>query len=153
MKLERSAAHRTGWGQIKVPQWGQLRVPRPSGLSLGSVGLPGERDQELYDLEVSKLRNLRSSRLTIPQFAVNTQDTGVSHSNWQEASLQSWGGSGAGHTQSANVPGTLGSLALFASPEEWRGCSCSERRDPPRSPPKGWKSKDPRSTLLLVAVE
>ena len=29
MKLERSAARRTGWGQIKVPQWGQLRVPRP----------------------------------------------------------------------------------------------------------------------------
>jgi len=31
MRLEQSAAHRTGWGQVKVPKWGQMRVPFPFG--------------------------------------------------------------------------------------------------------------------------
>ena len=38
MKLEQSAARRTGWGHFKVPKWGQVRVPFP-GVDL-AVGQP-----------------------------------------------------------------------------------------------------------------
>ncbi len=31
MRLEQSAAGRTGWGHFKVPEWGQVRVPFPRG--------------------------------------------------------------------------------------------------------------------------
>jgi hypothetical protein len=34
MKLEQSAARRTGWGHFKVPKWGQVRVPFPQAMAL-----------------------------------------------------------------------------------------------------------------------
>jgi hypothetical protein len=47
MKLEQSAARRTGWGQIKVPQWGQLKVPRPFGSGAPDGAILGARVEHL----------------------------------------------------------------------------------------------------------
>ncbi len=103
-------------------------------------------------LSSRKLRKLRSSILTLPQMGVDTQGTRriptpLAGSQPPELGRQS----GAGHPQSEMVPGTLGSLALFASPEEEAvGLRASLT---PRALTQGLESKDPRSTLLLVAVE
>src|SRR5439155_16994131 len=75
------------------------RWPRSvSGLSLGSVGLPGQRDQELYDLEVSKLRNFAVLTLDDPTVCGKHAGHGRIPLQLAGSHLQSWGGSGAGHT-------------------------------------------------------